>query len=68
MFMPGSEFVDMKIFTAPSLKMTDLKVWEEPDVDGVYVLSVDPRSVRTRQRPLGDRGRTLLFRWHRSGG
>ena len=42
MFMPGAEFTDMKIFQAPSLKMTDLKVWEEPDSEGVYIISVDP--------------------------
>ena len=42
MFWCGSEFADMKVYPAENLKMTDLKVWEEPDSEGVYVLACDP--------------------------
>ena len=42
MFWAGAEFTDMKVYPAENLRMTELKVWEEPDVDGVYVLAVDP--------------------------
>lgn len=42
MFLPGTEFVDMRVIKAPNARNIDLKVWEEPDPDGVYVMGVDP--------------------------
>ena len=42
MYWPGAEFVDMRVYQAENARMTELKVWEEPDNDGVYVLGVDP--------------------------
>ncbi len=42
LYMAGSEFVDMKVYPATSAKMTDLKIWEEPDVDGSYIIACDP--------------------------
>jgi len=42
MFWAGSEFTDMKVYPAENLRMTELKVWEEPDPEGVYVLACDP--------------------------
>lgn len=42
MYIAGAEFVDMKIYPAATPKQTDLKVWEEPDPDGSYVLGIDP--------------------------
>jgi hypothetical protein len=42
MFLPGVEFIDMKVIKAPNTRNIDLKVWEEPDPDGVYVMGVDP--------------------------
>lgn len=41
-FSPGITFQDMQISTATTAKWTDLKVWEEPDPQGVYILSCDP--------------------------
>jgi hypothetical protein len=41
MYWAGEEFPP-RIFHAENLKMTELKVWEEPDPDGVYVLACDP--------------------------
>lgn len=38
----GSEFIDTHIIKAPNAKMAELKVWEEPDPDGYYVIGCDP--------------------------
>ena len=38
----GSEFVDTIVIKAPNAKMAELKVWEEPDPDGFYVMGIDP--------------------------
>lgn len=38
----GVEFVDVRVYKSPNYKSTELKVWDEPDTDGVYVLGVDP--------------------------
>lgn len=42
MYIAGEEFTDMKIFPSENYRMTDLKVWEEPDPHGVYILACDP--------------------------
>src|SRR5262249_35122337 len=42
MFAAGEEFADMRIYRADTAKATELKVWEDPDPEGVYVLGVDP--------------------------
>ena len=42
MYSCGAEFIDMHVFTAANTKSIDLKVWEEPDPDGIYVLGCDP--------------------------
>ena len=41
MFWCGPEFPP-RVYHAENLKMTELKVWEEPDNDGVYVMGIDP--------------------------
>lgn len=41
-YAPGAQFVDCMIHPAVNRRMTHLKVWEEPDIDGVYVVSADP--------------------------
>ena len=38
----GLQFLDMGIEPATSRRNTMLKVWEEPKVEGVYVVSADP--------------------------
>ncbi len=40
-FSPGVEFVDMQIHKAYSAKDVQFKIWEEPEVDGVYVIAAD---------------------------
>jgi hypothetical protein len=42
MYHCGAEFADMRIFKADNVKSVELKVWEEPDHDGVYVVGIDP--------------------------
>jgi hypothetical protein len=42
MFMGGSEFSDMKVYKADNTRMIELKVWEPPQPQSVYVLGVDP--------------------------
>ena len=42
MYSVGAEFSNTIILKAPTTKMAELKVWEEPDPDGNYVLGIDP--------------------------
>jgi hypothetical protein len=42
MYHCGAEFADMRIFKADNVKSVELKVWEEPDHDGIYVIGIDP--------------------------
>lgn len=42
MYSPGIEFVDMRVYKAHNAKSVELKVWDEPDPEGVYVLGIDP--------------------------
>jgi hypothetical protein len=42
LFVAGEEFVDMKVYRANNLPSTELKVWEEPNSEGVYVFALDP--------------------------
>lgn len=42
MFAPGIEFTDMRIYKAPNARSIELKVWDEPQDDCVYVVSADP--------------------------
>lgn len=41
-FMTGDEFVNMRAYKARTIKESELKVWEEPEVGGNYVVSIDP--------------------------
>lgn len=38
----GQEFFDMRVYPSSSSKMTQLKVWEEPENESTYVIAVDP--------------------------
>jgi hypothetical protein len=38
MYHCGAEFADMRIYKADNVKSVEIKVWEEPDHDGVYVV------------------------------
>lgn len=41
-FMTGDEFVNMRAYRARTIKESELKVWEEPEVGGCYVVAIDP--------------------------
>lgn len=42
MYGRGQEFTDVRIYPTSVPRQIELKVWEEPDVDGTYVMGVDP--------------------------
>lgn len=42
MFSPGMEFTDMRVYKPPNARSVELKMWEEPQEDCVYVISADP--------------------------
>jgi hypothetical protein len=42
MFLGGREFPDMKVYRAETTRNIELKVWEAPVAEAVYVLGVDP--------------------------
>lgn len=42
MFQAGLEFVDLRAMKAPNARSVQLKVWEEPVDESVYVISTDP--------------------------
>ena len=64
MFWAGSEFVDMRVYPAENLRMTELKVWEEPDHEGVYVLGADPAYGENENN---DRSALQVFRCYADG-
>lgn len=41
-FVPGTDFVTTEIYPAKMWRDVDIKVWEEPVHDAVYVVSADP--------------------------
>jgi hypothetical protein len=41
-FMPGTDFVTTSIFPARTIRDIDIRVWEEPVSDAVYVVACDP--------------------------
>lgn len=42
MFMAGFEFTDLNAIKAPNARSIQLKVWEEPVEDSIYVVAADP--------------------------
>lgn len=42
MFLAGTEFSDMKVYRSENTRNIELKVWEPPQPESVYVLSADP--------------------------
>lgn len=41
-YAAGIEFVDCRVYPASNAKSVQLKVWEEPQEDGIYVIAGDP--------------------------
>lgn len=42
MYQPGLEFHEMKVYKAVNTRSIELKVWEEPEPNAVYILAIDP--------------------------
>ena len=42
MFMAGFEFTDFSAIKAPNARSVQLKVWEEPVEDSIYIVAADP--------------------------
>lgn len=42
MFMAGFEFTDFQAIKAPNQRSVQLKVWEEPVEDSIYIVAADP--------------------------
>jgi len=64
MFMGGSEFSDMKVYRAETTRMIELKVWEPPVAEAVYVVSVDPAY---GENELNDRSAIEVLRCYADG-
>lgn len=64
MFHAGAEFDDLRIYRAPNARSTELKVWEEPHPEGVYVLGIDPAFGENEQN---DRSAIQVLRCYADG-
>jgi hypothetical protein len=42
MFLGGAEFSDMKIYKAENTRNIELKVWDPPAREAIYIVSIDP--------------------------
>lgn len=60
----GTEFIDTHIIKAPNAKMAELKVWEEPDPDGYYIIGCDPAFGENEHN---DRSSIQVFRAYADG-
>jgi len=60
----GQEFVDTHVIKAPNAKMAELKVWEEPDPDGYYIVGCDPAFGENENN---DRSSIQIFRAYADG-
>lgn len=63
-FTPGQEFSHMTVHKSPNEKSTELKVWEEPDPEGVYCFGVDPAFGENADN---DRAAIEVFRCYADG-
>ncbi len=64
MFLGGSEFSDMKVYKAENTRNTELKVWEAPKSEAVYVVGVDPAY---GENELNDRSAIQVLRCFADG-
>lgn len=64
MFAPGIEFTDMRVYPAPNARSVELKVWEEPETDAVYVVSADVAYGRSERN---DRSSIQVVRCYADG-
>jgi hypothetical protein len=64
MFLGGNEFSDMKVYKAETTRNIELKVWEPPQPESVYVLSADPAFGENENN---DRSSLQVFRCYADG-
>jgi hypothetical protein len=64
MFLGGREFSDMKVYRAENTRMIELKVWEAPVAEAVYVIAVDPAF---GENELNDRSAIQVLRCFADG-
>ena len=63
-FIAGTEFIDMKVVRAVNAKSVELKIFEEPDPNGYYVLGIDPAF---GENELNDRSSIQVLRGYADG-
>jgi len=63
-YTAGIEFVDCRIYPAANAKSVQLKVWEEPEDDAVYVIAADPAFGANENN---DRSACQVFRCYADG-
>lgn len=63
-FQTGDEFVNMRAYRARTQKECELKIWEEPEVGGNYVVGIDPAHGGNE---LNDRSSIQILRCYADG-
>lgn len=63
-YTTGIEFIDCRVYPASNAKSVQLKVWEEPEDDGVYVIAADPAFGHSE---LSDRSAIQVLRCYADG-
>lgn len=64
MFMPGTEFCDLKVYPAETSRNIELKVWEPPQREAIYSFSIDPAFGENEHN---DRSSFQVFRCYSDG-
>jgi hypothetical protein len=64
MFLGGAEFSDMKVYRAENTRNTELKVWDNPAPESVYVVACDPAY---GENELNDRSAIQVLRCYADG-
>ena len=63
-FSTGMDFIDVRVYPAHNARSVELKVWEEPVDDGVYVIATDSAYGRN---PKNDRSVIQVLRCYADG-
>jgi hypothetical protein len=64
MFLGGTEFSDMKVYKAENTRNIELKIWEPPQPESVYVFGIDPAFGENEHN---DRSAIQIFRCYADG-
>ena len=63
-YTTGIEFTDCRVYPASNAKSVQLKVWEEPEEDAIYVIAADPAFGHSE---LSDRSAIQVLRCYADG-